>query len=273
MLKIGDFSKLTQISIRMLRHYDEIGLLKPRTIDEFTGYRFYSIDQIPIVSKIKALKEMGFSLCEISDLLQSEIKPTQLITLLSNRKYAISKTIDLEKEKLLRVEAMIKIIKEEDKNMKYDISMKNIPAYKVVSVRGIIPAYNAVGMLWNELEIFARENNLRQMTPCCSIYHDIGYKEKDVDVEVTMYTEENFTQTDRVKLRELEEVPEMAIVMHRGPYEEISSAYHALGVWLSGNHYEICGPTRSIYHSGPYTEKDPANYLTEIQCPIRKCEI
>ena len=65
MLKIGEFSKLSRVSIRMLRHYDDIGLLKPAEIDRFTGYRYYSPDQLPIIGRITALKDMEFQLADI----------------------------------------------------------------------------------------------------------------------------------------------------------------------------------------------------------------
>lgn len=69
MLKIGDFSKLSRVSIRMLRHYDEIGLLKPIWIDPESGYRYYGAEQLPIVGRIKALKDMGFGLAVIGEIL------------------------------------------------------------------------------------------------------------------------------------------------------------------------------------------------------------
>lgn len=70
MLKIGDFSKLSRVSIRMLRHYDEIDLLKPIKIDEFTGYRYYSEEQLLVMARINALKDMGFSLAVIREILR-----------------------------------------------------------------------------------------------------------------------------------------------------------------------------------------------------------
>ena len=81
---------------------------------------------------------------------------------------------------------------------------------------------------------------------------------------------EAVTETDRIKVRELEGVHEMAIVFHEGPFEEMTSAYNALGVWMSSNQYECMGPTRAIYHKGPWCEQDPADYLTEIQVPVVK---
>lgn len=270
MFKIGDFSKLTRVSIRMLRHYDEIGLLKPQTIDDFTGYRFYSVEQITRINRILVLKEMGFSLSEICGLMEKDMDIKQLLSLLQNRKREISATIEKENEKLLRVETLIRFIDKEDSYMKYEIALKDIPSYKVVSLRDIIPAYNAEGKLWEELQAFSDKNNMKCVGPCYAIYHDSGYKENDVDVEVTMCINGNAAETDRIKVRELEAVPEAAVVMYQGPYEEVSSAYHALGVWMSSNGYEMNGPTRAIYHKGPWCEKDPANFLTEILAPVTK---
>jgi DNA-binding transcriptional MerR regulator len=124
MFKIGDFSKLTRVSVRMLRHYDEIGLLKPQAIDNFTGYRFYSVDQIPKINRVQVLKEMGFSLSDIVGLMERDLDSNQLLILLHNRKREISAVIQTENEKLLRVENMIKFINKEDSIMKYDITLK-----------------------------------------------------------------------------------------------------------------------------------------------------
>ena len=78
MLKIGDFSKLSRISIRMLRHYDEIGLLVPKSTDSFTGYRYYGEDQLPEAGQINALKEMGFGLSAIGEILKIYNDPQKL---------------------------------------------------------------------------------------------------------------------------------------------------------------------------------------------------
>lgn len=270
MLKIGDFSKITRVSIRMLRHYDEIGLLKPQSIDKFTGYRFYSADQFSKINRIYVLKQMGFSLQEICSLIDEDVNSKQLLSLLHDRKRVISSTIEKENEKLLRVEGLIKQLNKEDIYLKYEVALKSIPAFRVLSLRDTIPAYDAEGRLWEELQRFVGKNNLKCEMPCYAIYHDPGYKENNVDVEVTMCINENTEQTDRVKIRELEAVSEMAVILHHGPFEEMTSAYHALGAWLESNGYEMNGPTRAIYHKGPWCENNPENYLTEIQAPVIK---
>lgn len=270
MFKIGEFSKLTRVSVRMLRHYDELGLLRPTEINTLTGYRMYSADQIPDMNRIAVLKEMGFTLAEITGLLDTEFSAGSLMVLLENRKRGILEAIREEREKLLRVEALMRRIKKEEAVLKYEISVKSIPAYRVLSLREVIPEYSAEGRLWNELQAYASAQRLKCSPPSYAIYHDPGYKEQDVDVEVTFGVTGNAEETDRIKLRELDAVPEMAVVFHRGPFEEMSSAYHALGVWLSDNRYMISGETRAIYHKGPWTESDPAEYLTEIQIPVTK---
>jgi effector-binding domain-containing protein len=271
MFKIGDFSKLTRVSRRMLRHYDEIGLLKPQSIDNFTGYRLYSVDQIPIINRIQVLKDMGFSLSDICGLMKTNLETKQLLILLENRKRKISEIITTEKEKLLRVENLIKLIDREDENMKYEITIKKIPAYRVISLRDIIPAYKDEGKLWAELQKFVDENKIKASKPCYAIYHDDGYKERDVDAEVTMCINEDIIETDRIKTRTLEEVLEMAVVFHTGPFEEMGLAYHTLGKWMAVNNYEWNSkPSRAIYHKGPWNEKSTANYLTEIQAPVTK---
>ena len=92
MLKIGEFSKLSEVSIRMLRHYDEIDLLKPVKIDEFTGYRYYDEEQLYIMVRINSLKKMGFGLAAIKDILKAYEDKEEL------EKYLMAQQTELYKE-------------------------------------------------------------------------------------------------------------------------------------------------------------------------------
>ncbi len=73
LFKIGDFSQIGQVSVRMLRHYDELGLLKPAYVDRLTDYRYYSIEQLPKLNRLLALKDLGFSLVQIAALLNNDL--------------------------------------------------------------------------------------------------------------------------------------------------------------------------------------------------------
>ena len=97
MLKIGEFSKLTQVSVRMLRHYDEIGLLKPAETDRLTDYRYYKEEQLPAMCRIKALKDMGFSLADIIRIMQLESRRAELCATLAETEYRL-KLIDIAKK-------------------------------------------------------------------------------------------------------------------------------------------------------------------------------
>ena len=85
MLKIGEFSQLAQVSVKALRHYDDLGLLKPDWIDRFTGYRYYTLQQLPRIHRILTLRELGFPLAQIERLLQTDLSPDELQRLMQMR--------------------------------------------------------------------------------------------------------------------------------------------------------------------------------------------
>ncbi|MDH6371899.1 DNA-binding transcriptional MerR regulator [Paenibacillus sp. PastF-3] len=150
MFRIGELSKLTQVSIRMLRYYDEAGLLKPQEIDKWTGYRMYSSEQIPILNRIVYLRDSGFNVAEIAIALDKN-NDISLIKQLDNKYAEIEKVIQDEQEKLRKIKlAKIEILGQK-KEMYYNISIKAIPSYAVLSLRKIIPNYYAEGELWQEL--------------------------------------------------------------------------------------------------------------------------
>lgn len=103
MFKIGEFSKLTQVTIRMLRHYDETGLLKPAQTDPVTGYRLYSTEQIAVLNKIIYLRDSGFQVAEIAAALNAE-DDTAAASLLDKKYREIQKLIETEKKKLKKIE-------------------------------------------------------------------------------------------------------------------------------------------------------------------------
>ncbi len=268
MFKIGDFSRLTQVSVRMLGYYDELGLLKPEEVDRFTGYRFYSARQITRLNRIITLRDMGFLVAEISLILNECMDEADLIRQLEEKKLEIAKTIAFENNKLERIEKMIKSIGMESVLMNYEVSVKNVPSYKVVSVRGVIPAYAMEGMLWEKLGKFTGINKIQCIPPYFSIYHDGEYKESDMDVEVVMGVRELQKDRDGITFREIEAVPSMASILITGKYESISEGYNILAKWIEENNYEIKGLAREITHKGPWNEENPENYLTELQMPV-----
>ena len=151
MLKIGEFSKLSRVSIRMLRHYDETGLLKPAAIDPFTGYRYYSEDQLPIAGRIVALRDMGFGVGTIGEILRDG-DGREVLTRCLCAKTAELRTMAAQIERRMRLlEAAGEWLRKDDNAMYYNVSKKSLPERQVASVRMTIPSYDHEGMLWSVL--------------------------------------------------------------------------------------------------------------------------
>ena len=151
MLKIGDFSKLSQVTIKALRLYDEMGLLKPISVDRFTGYRFYSASQLPRLNRTLAFKDLGFSLEQISQLLNEEISPEQMRGMLRLKQADLQQQIEQEQGRLVRVAARLKQIEQEDVMSDYEVVIKKFEPITVASIREVLPNYAAIAKLFQEL--------------------------------------------------------------------------------------------------------------------------
>lgn len=273
MFKIGEFSKLTQVTVRMLRYYDEAGLLKPAVIDPWTGYRMYSAEQIPALNKIIYLRDSGFTVSEIAAVLgrqENHSHSTEYMTEILNKKYAeIENHIKEEQAKLQKIEIAKHELCFGTDELHYQISIKSVPSYQVLSLRRVIPDYYAEGMLWSELSEFVKEHNIEVSTNTFSIYHDQDYREKEVDVELCVTVKQFGKNKKEFTFRHIESVPNMACMMVYGDFSNIAKSYQRFAGWLSGHsQYKMSGTSRQIVHRGPWNEEDPENYLIELQIPL-----
>src|SRR5512143_3982376 len=135
MIKIGEFARLGQVSVVTLRHYDELGLLNPASVDPFTGYRYYTVEQLPQLNRILALKDLGFSLEQIQSALIDGLTPEQLRGMLKLKRAEVEQRLASEQERLMRIEARLRQIELEDTMPNYDVVLKTVPAMLVASRR------------------------------------------------------------------------------------------------------------------------------------------
>jgi effector-binding domain-containing protein len=270
MFRIGDFSRLSQVSVKALRHYDEIGLLKPASVDPYTGYRTYSASQMPRLNRILALKEMGFSLEQIRQVLEEGLSAEQVRGMLRLKQAELERVLMNEQLKLKRIESKLREMEKENQMPEYDVILKKIEPIRVISVRGIIDGYQHMCDLFNVLCPYIVQNRIQPAGPAMAIYYDTEYKERDVDVEVAVPTQAEIPQNDRIQVKELPGVETMACVIHRCPYENLMEAYGALLRWIEENQYEVSGPNRDIYLKPIEPGVDPAELVTEIQFPVVK---
>ncbi len=270
MFKIGEFSKLTQVSIRMLRYYDETDLLKPAETDKFNNYRLYSAAQIPVLNKIVFLRDLGFNVSEIAAALNNW--DNEFIThQLDNKRLEIENTIKAEQDKLSKIELAKRDIRQEKIAIHYNVSIKAVPSYQVLSLRRIVSDYYAEGQLWKEMSAFADEDDIPVSNNTFTIYHDKDYKETDVDIEICAPVTRAGKDMCDFTYKNTEPVPIMACTMVYGHFENIAGAYLSFANWLQTHtQYKMNGQSRQIVHRGPWNEENPENYLTEIQIPLEK---
>src|SRR6266508_1356516 len=246
MIRIGDFSKLSRVSIKTLRYYDEMGLLKPIQVDHFTGYRYYEFDQLPRLHRILALKDLGFSLEEIGHLLEGDLSAEQMRGMLKLRQSEIRQRVEEEAERLERVERWLRQIEQEDSMSKYDVVIKKVEDVRVASIRDVVPTPPDQGLLWRELMDYLNQQKARMIGPPMAIYHDKEFQERDWDIEVCMPIIDEMTPDKRLKIYDMPGFETVACVVHAGPFATIGEAYYAIAKWIDENGYQIVGPWREL---------------------------
>ena len=261
MLKIGDFSKLSRVSIRMLRHYDDLGLLKPAEIDTFTGYRYYREEQLFTVGRITALKDMGFALADIVRILAIYEDREKLDAFLADRQQELAEQAKETEYKLMLLDTARKRLRKEQ-NMSFDVTVKTIPERYAATVHMIIPKYEDEGMAWGMM--MECKEPLVPADPCYAIaeFLDPEYKEQDVEIVVSMAVKGQYRDTEHVKFRTLPAVKVASCVV-RGSYDQMGDAYATVVSWIKANGYKISGPMFNIYHVGPTQTRNPDEFVTE----------
>src|ERR1700743_1082656 len=200
MLKIGDFSSLSQVSIKTLRYYDERGLLSPVHVDPETGYRYYSASQLSQLHRILALKDFGFSLEQIAKCLEEKVTGEQMRGMLLLRQAEQQARVEEERDRLSRLQSRIRLI-EQETLMSQEVVLKQLPKQWVASVRETIANYPSVGQLYPKVFAGVGPGVLGQ-APCFAMWHDPEFRESSVDGEAGIFLKGPITATGDVRVKE-----------------------------------------------------------------------
>ena len=277
MIKIGEFSRLAQVPVPTLRYYDQVGLLKPVSVDRFTGYRYYSVSQLPRLNRILALKGLGFPLEQISLALDEGLTPEQMRGMLRLRHAQITQQLEETQSQLLEVEVRLQQIEREDALSAYDVILKRVEPLLVASVRAKLPSHSAVGVLFGEVYEAIRPYLDQALAPnpelggqTLVLWYDSEFKETEVDGAAAFMLRTRIPESGRVRVHDLPAAT-MASTIHHGTYESIGQAHEAVLGWIEANGYQIAGGDRelNLYHTPPIRRDDPS-YITEIQYPVEK---
>ena len=267
-LKIGEFSQLMQVTVKTLRHYEQKGLLLPDEVDEWTGYRYYSIDQMQKLQAIRDLQRLGFSLDEIKDLFEdnSHIPSIRQLTEKIKETEAQLKQLITRRNRLLDW----RNTRKEMKTME-TFSIQSLPEIIVASHREVLPDYAAIGSMC--VEIIAPEmQRLGCKCPppgyCFTVEHDREYKPTDVDIEYCEQVEEMGEDSAIIQFKRLPAVPKALCMKHVGPYERFYESYIEAFRYIEEHGYKPVGQFRTCYVDGVWNQEDPEKWLSIIQIPI-----
>lgn len=271
MFKISEFSHLVRISPRMLRHYEKCGLLAPAGVDPFTGYRQYSAGQIPLAQRIVLLRDLGFSIEEMGDILPRMSDALYLDKVLRTKAAAVQSAIEAEQRKYQRLLAMLDTMREERNIVVYEVELKHIPAVKVLSLRGSIPQYNQEGLLWERLGRYMGERGIPGHSDGYSTYYDAEYQEHDPDVEIAIPVDALGQSEGDFIFREYPAIPLAATLRFTGPFDGgYDAASEKLARWMEDQGYVFAGPLRGHVITSPDDTSDPSQLETELQAPVTK---
>jgi len=267
-LKIGEFSQLMQVTVKTLRHYEQKGLLIPDEVDEWTGYRYYSIEQMQKLQAIRDLQRLGFSLDEIKDLCDS---------------YSCTPTIDQLTEKIEETEAQLRqLIARRDRLIDWrnarkqmttmeKFSIQSLPEIIVASHREILPNYAAIGpMCVNKIGPEMQRLGCKCPPPgyCFTVEHDREYKPTDVDIEYCEQVEEMGEDSAIIQFKRLPAIPKALCMKHIGPYERFYESFIEAFRYIDEQGYKPIGQHRTCYIDGVWNQEDPEKWLSVIQIPI-----
>lgn len=276
MFKIGDFSRIARVSCRLLRYYDEIGLLKPGSIERDTGYRYYSASQLPRLNRILVLKELGLSLEEIARVLDSNLTAAELRGMLTVRRSDAQRALAEEMDRLRHIESRIAQIDTEGELSVDDVIMRSEPAQRLLSVRRVVPSFIAARDLIRELSESLRslkaQGILGRLT---AIAHAQEFELDRLDVEVGFVVDGeprddmHLSSGETLSVRELPAVERMATCVRIGLPERAHMITSKIGVFLEANHYSLAGPSREVFLQPPRLDRMEES-IVEMQFPVSR---
>lgn len=284
MLRIGEFSKVAQVSIKTLRYYDRYGLLKPAWVDRFNGYRYYHIEQLTSLNRILALKELGFSLDQIQKIMQEAPSGAELRRMMQLKQMELEKQIEQETARLNRIEARLRQISQEGALPQQEVIVKEVPDRLVAGLRKTISGYGQISQLYEEL-CAAAPAICRQTDPALPaavLHYDQEYLDDEgMTMEMVIPLSGQRKLPVPVRVYQLEGAAQMACMIHQGSLEEIPQIYQQLVGWVEANRYQITGPNREVYLRGiapvQKTEtvsgeniEESNSMITELQVPVKR---
>lgn len=276
MFKIGEFSKIAQVSGRLLRYYDQIDLLKPAHTDPATGARYYSASQLPRLNRILALKELGLTLEQVGTLLDEDISTEEIRGMLIMKKAQVAQTLQEEFERLQHIESRIQQIDEDGTLKDYDVVVKEVPTQGYFALRHTFADLAEARALLGEVQrALPGAVKNRALGYLALVVYSEYYETENLDmamgfllnepVEARLALGEGLVMTPQ----NLPGTQTMVSAIRVGGIEMSHISYSAIGVWVEENGYQFAGPGREVFLRNPLLG-DEGEPVTEIQFPVKR---
>ena len=271
--KIGEFSRLGRVTVRTLRHYEKIGLLKPGIVDMWTGYRYYSPEQLQKLLSIVQLKQLGFSLAEITELYENDTHYPDIGALESKIK-TCEEELQLLKSRHSQLQNLVAAQRKRIDMEK--IFFDSLPSIIVAYNRTILPSYDALGQ--HLVTVVAPEMaRLGCECPepgyCFTVETAKEYKAENFEIEYCEKVKSAKKDSDIVKFKPLPEFPTAICMKVYGPYTKLRESYIELFAEIAKMGYEIADAPRACYVDGIWNQENPDKWLTIIQVPVRNASV
>ena len=263
MLKIGEFSKLSQMTVKALRFYEKEGLLIPASVDEWTGYRFYTTDQLTTAARIKSYRQLDLSIEEIKAIFKGK-----------NARKILEEKAEALKNQHKEIDVRLSIINHilEKDSMKYQVTIKEIPEMTVYYWEKRLAKYSDMMQVIPEIGEEVRKYNpdLKCSEPPYEFceYPEGEYKESDVLIRHVEAVEKVGVESENIKFKKLP-ASKVLSIFHKGAYDQIGEAYAFIMKYAEENGYKIAGLSRECYIDGIWNKESVEDWLTEIQLPIK----
>ncbi|MGW6403647.1 MerR family transcriptional regulator [Streptomyces sp. NPDC055134] len=269
MFTIGDFARHGRVSVRMLRHYDATGLLRPAHVAPATGYRYYTAAQLARLNRVIALKDLGFTLQQVQEILDEKVTTEELRAMLRLRRMELEAAMTASAARLVQVEARLQSIESEGRMPSNDVVVKSLPSVRVAELAGVAPDFDTIGPviqpLYEELMQRLSAAGIALAGPGVAYYEDAP--DGGVLVHAGVEVSAPLGDYDGLRIVDLPPVEQAATVVHHGSMDTVLPTIQMLGRWIDANGYRSASYPREINLECPDNQD---GWVTELQEPVTK---
>ncbi len=273
MFSIGEFAKLGRVSVRMLRHYDAIGLLIPAAVDVSSGYRFYRADQLHRLNRVVALKDLGFTLQQVQTILDEQVDVIELRGMLRMRRAQLAAQLAADTARMAGVQARLRMIEEEGHMGTEDVIVKQVAPVRLAELTDTAASYASESIspviqpLYPQLLHRLDAAGVTPVGPGVAYYVPVDEESTEaVVVHAGMPVAIDPQPGYEFSVVDLPGLPEAATIIHRGPMDEVARSMQILARWIEDNGYRTDGYAREVYLD--YCPDEIEKGVTELQLAI-----